>query len=416
VLPYLQQDIEDWPITIKELSRHYQDVLEVTGLAAKRDDLAHLFPLYLDKLNDLQPSAQAKRLLAAFDRSKSALRQVGITYGSSRLTIGPSRSQNKDCVYCRQCLYGCPFGVIYNSSHDIHRFSRAASDAFAYRPDIIVEKITDAKGTATVSGHDRLSHAPVQIEAERVFLAAGVVPSSKIVLKSLDAYDQPRVLLDSQYFILPIISARGDGKVPREALHTLSQIFLEIQDETISPYTIHLQLYTYNDILGKVMRKKFWFAPGLRDLVVQILQHRFIVIQGYLHSSHSGTMTLNLTRDTKTGKDRVVVQGRPNPETKQVICLVIDKLWKHFLKMGLFPLTPALDVTPPGRGFHSGGSFPMKIQPTGLDTDVLGRIAGLPHLHLVDASVFPSVPATTITLTAMANAHRIGSTWKQSPS
>jgi len=28
-------------------------------------------------------------------------------------------------------------------------------------------------------------------------------------------------------------------------------------------------------------------------------------------------------------------------------------------------------------------------------------------VHLLDASVFPSIPATTITLTVMANAHRI---------
>jgi choline dehydrogenase-like flavoprotein len=30
----------------------------------------------------------------------------------------------------------------------------------------------------------------------------------------------------------------------------------------------------------------------------------------------------------------------------------------------------------------------------------------------VDSSIFPSIPATTITLTAMANAHRIGDEWE----
>jgi choline dehydrogenase-like flavoprotein len=38
---------------------------------------------------------------------------------------------------------------------------------------------------------------------------------------------------------------------------------------------------------------------------------------------------------------------------------------------------------------------------------VLGRPAGWRRIHLVDASVFPTIPATTITYTAMANAHRI---------
>jgi hypothetical protein len=34
----------------------------------------------------------------------------------------------------------------------------------------------------------------------------------------------------------------------------------------------------------------------------------------------------------------------------------------------------------------------------------------LRRVHLVDASVLPSVPATTITLGVMANAHRIAAT------
>ena len=33
----------------------------------------------------------------------------------------------------------------------------------------------------------------------------------------------------------------------------------------------------------------------------------------------------------------------------------------------------------------------------------------LKRIHCIDASVLPSIPATTITLTIMANAYRIGS-------
>ena len=51
----------------------------------------------------------------------------------------------------------------------------------------------------------------------------------------------------------------------------------------------------------------------------------------------------------------------------------------------------------------------MRSDPGPLETDVFGRVQGWKRIHVVDASVFPSIPATTITLTAMANAHRIGS-------
>jgi choline dehydrogenase-like flavoprotein len=52
----------------------------------------------------------------------------------------------------------------------------------------------------------------------------------------------------------------------------------------------------------------------------------------------------------------------------------------------------------------------MRVNPGPLQVDVLGRPYGFANVHLVDASVFPSLPATTITLSVMANAHRIGST------
>jgi len=40
-------------------------------------------------------------------------------------------------------------------------------------------------------------------------------------------------------------------------------------------------------------------------------------------------------------------------------------------------------------------------------SDLLGRPAGLSRTHLLDASTFPSIPATTIAYTAMANSDRV---------
>jgi len=76
--------------------------------------------------------------------------------------------------------------------------------------------------------------------------------------------------------------------------------------------------------------------------------------------------------------------------------------------MRAIPMTPAMRVGKPGRGFHTGGTFPMRARPRRLETDTAGRPHGFSRLHVVDASVFPTLPATTITLSVMANAHRIG--------
>lgn len=49
----------------------------------------------------------------------------------------------------------------------------------------------------------------------------------------------------------------------------------------------------------------------------------------------------------------------------------------------------------------------MRENPGEAETVTLGRLPAWRRVHLVDASVFPSIPASTITYTVMASAHRI---------
>ena len=72
------------------------------------------------------------------------------------------------------------------------------------------------------------------------------------------------------------------------------------------------------------------------------------------------------------------------------------------------PVGPMMQVGLPGKSYHIGGSFPMTRSPGPLQTDLLGTLHGHRRVHLVDASVFPSIPATNSTFGAMANACRIG--------
>jgi choline dehydrogenase-like flavoprotein len=57
----------------------------------------------------------------------------------------------------------------------------------------------------------------------------------------------------------------------------------------------------------------------------------------------------------------------------------------------------------------------MKRSPAELETDTNGRLYGFKNVYLVDATTFPSIPSTTITLTAMANAYRIGQQTANTP-
>ncbi len=53
----------------------------------------------------------------------------------------------------------------------------------------------------------------------------------------------------------------------------------------------------------------------------------------------------------------------------------------------------------------------MRAEPGEFECDRLGRPTGFSRVHVVDATVLLNIPATTITLSVMANAHRIASAY-----
>ena len=108
---------------------------------------------------------------------------------------------------------------------------------------------------------------------------------------------------------------------------------------------------------------------------------------------------------------RLIVEGYPNQRAKTTLRRVVTKLFRNqkYFRATPFPFMGGLGA--PGRGNHSGGSFPMSKKPKEFETDTLGRPFGFENVNVVDSTIFPTVPATTITLTIMANAHRIASNY-----
>jgi choline dehydrogenase-like flavoprotein len=406
MLPFRDDDIADWPIKKADLADHYRAVTEITGFSGRRDDLEEILPLYANNPAALKSSRQATSFLAGLERQRDALRARGWRFGQSRLAVRPTDSpKGRGCVYCGYCMTGCVYGCIFNAADTVRELQQ--NDNFRYESDVIVTRLREQSGTVSIEGFHRITGAPLSFEAGRVYLAAGVIPTAQIVLRSQDAFDRPLTLRDSQYFLFPILRARGVSGVDSEALYTLSQAFLELSHPRISRHSVHLQVYTYSDTIASAVRQSL----GPLKMFARPILNRLLIVQGYLHSDESTSIQMTLRRDGNSngGKDYLELKGVPNPETKGAVKRVLRELQGQFRALGGFVVPPMLQISLPGRGFHCGGSLPMRAQqPTDFETDCLGRPRGWSRVHVVDASVLPSVPATTITFSVMANAHRIG--------
>ena len=172
--------------------------------------------------------------------------------------------------------------------------------------------------------------------------------------------------------------------------------------------TAHIQVYSNNDLISRAISKTFGPLQRPLGFLVRDLQERMLVAQGYLHSKHSSRIAVCLRKDSTTGQERLELRAELQASTRVQARKLVYQLCKNARRIGGIPLPMMLNIAEPGRGFHSGGSFPMSAEPRGFQTDLLGRLPGWKRVHAVDATVFPSIPATTITFSAMANAHRIG--------
>jgi choline dehydrogenase-like flavoprotein len=407
MLPYRDADIADWPIKITDLEKHYRAAAEIAGLSGQRDDLEELFPLHCDHPSAIQPSRQAELLLRNLQRHRAGLLERGWHFGRARVAIrAADTAKGIGCIRCGFCLYGCPYGCIYNSADTVQELR--AEKNFTYQRDVIVTTLREDSGQVIVRGHQRQTREPLSFEVNRVYLAAGVIPTAQILLRSQSAYDQPVRLQDSQYFLFPIVLARRTRDVQTEPLYTLSQLFIELCNPQISRHTVHMQLYTYSEMIGQAVRKTFGPLAGPLDRLARQLEERLLIVQGFVHSDESPSMSLTLKSTGANGGDCLQVTVRPNPQGRRVVKRVLREMLRQTRRLGGVALLPMLQMEEPGRSFHSGGSFPMREKPGAFESDCLGRPHGWNRVHAVDATVLPSVPATTITFSVMANAHRIG--------
>lgn len=390
VLPYAAKDMAGWPVTDADMTPHYRAVAEFLPITGIPDALEKVLPaLPMTGRTGIEPAQQAAELLRRFRNKAADLAAMGVHGGQARQAVDTS------CHRCGLCLHGCPYGLIWSARDTLAELR--LHPGFSYRPGAVVRRISEADGVVL-----HLDDG-TEITGTRAYLGAGVLETARILLAS-DPALSGLTLKDSQHAFLPMLHRWPNTTRPDKGrFHTLPQAFAEIDNPAVSPFLVHAQLYSWNEHFPRDLIQNYAAKIPFSTGFFTALARRLIVAQLFLHSDHSHRIALGLAPDGRL-TTRLDINPALDPTTKAAA----RHMGKAMSKLGLLPLTFAARPGAPGSSFHVGASVPMVTTPQKGQSDPLGRPAGWQRLHLIDASSLPAIPATTITFSVMANAHRIG--------
>ena len=403
IMPFTSAAFEGWPANAATMQRHYEAILRQIPFAGEEDDLATRFPLMRPPAPLPPMSPRSLGVLDAYEKHSSQLNRRGITIGKARLALDAEK-----CIRCGMCMTGCPYGLIYSAAQTFDMLRR--TNRVAFNGGFLAVRITEQANRVTVVTKEIATGQIRLFEADRVFVACGAIGTTRLVANSLGLFNVDLPMLESRQFVLPLLSLRATDDPRNKRDFTLNQfnVIVAPDGDPVDLSTLHF--YTFNPAfingLPKVLRTRSadWFQA-------QLLR-RLTVAFGYLPSWNSPRLRIHIgPRCEQLGlPDFHISSEAPPPGQRQMLRAVLLRLIQAARILDLYPVIPMLRLSAAGKSYHWGGSFPhMTDPPTIFSSDRLGCVGSWKRVHLVDAAVFPAVPAMTYGLTVMANAHRIAS-------
>jgi choline dehydrogenase-like flavoprotein len=409
-LPVDDCDTADWPVHRRDLAPFYARVLEDMPLSGGGGSLDDAFPTYTDRLGHLDPGRQGRRLLEDLDRVREKLNESGTYYGRARLAVRTASDANgQGCCSCGICFAGCPWDAIYSTAPRVREL--AASGRIGYwQGQAVIDVCEEADGvTLTIISTSDGARRRERFDA--VFVGAGPINSTRLMLASRRLFDRTLELRESQKFVLPMLRTSDAPGALDESFNTLAAVFYETKLQEIADHWVHVQMTPISDLVLRQLR----LQPGqsrhaLRTLLAPALR-RAMFCWVAMHSDQSSRVLLTLRQAGADGLPVLDLDVRVLPEATRAAKRVAWALYRQALAFRSLMVVPAMKFSNPGSGTHCGGSLPMRAEPRGdLDTDIFGRPFGWKRVFVVDSSILPSLPATTTAFTVMANAMRIAAT------
>ncbi|HEY5656738.1 MAG TPA: hypothetical protein VIY27_03015, partial [Myxococcota bacterium] len=176
VLPLARADFAGWPIAREDLEPHYEAVARRIGIAGRRDALAAFLGLDYSNAPPLKQLA-GFAFLGRHLAERAETDDFRIHAGLAPSAVDTRPASPTGCVHCGECMAGCARDAVHSARSALRGEIERGALRFVGRNVATVE--AGQGGVAVCCEDGRVERF------DRVFLCAGCVGTSEILMRSL---------------------------------------------------------------------------------------------------------------------------------------------------------------------------------------------------------------------------------------
>lgn len=381
MLPFTEVELRTWPIPFKALAPHYARIAELAGIAGSKDALDGYFGAKYVNRPAISVTPVLGRLSARIGARNGGRYQI--LAGANRCAIETRVQATHACTGCGECLAGCYRGAIYSARHSL---TAMLKDQRVKVINARVIRVDPHMGSIQI---ELAGEKPVINGFDRIFLAAGCLGSTEILMRSTGLVRANPVRTNSVH-VFPILNfGRGDGAV--RAHVSLANLILACVPDGHDAPMAQAQVYPNPDYLWRPQ-----MPAALWQLVrgaVAASRARLFWGRLFVHSDQSQSYLAGLRNDALILDEG---QAPDRAEPAQVLKSLKQAVTSGGLRVLTHPTILQKASVHYGSTFGYGNTI-LPIPATG---------EALPRIHICDSTVFPEMPAVSPTFTIMANARR----------
>ena len=378
----LENDYEEYWSVIKEdinsLIPNFENILEISSNSDK----------YLQyQTQELPIVKREKKLLERLKKINN--KKLSSDFSSIAMS---TKIDKNICQECGEYTWSCrPYSAW--SSHSLIK-KLVDAEKIIYLQNTSVYKIEENHTDNTCAIYTD-KHKKYDLEFNKIFVGAGAIGSSKIVLNSFEDISKIEIYTNDLISVPSINLSKKDTK-----LHTFTDLYIKYKDNKSNLFS---QYYGYSENLLKLSENAVPLVKYIKGLLKPLLRYSGGIFL-YLDQENSSSFVIE-----KEMGELVIKKGHepkkrnlfPSISTfflillkARIICLPFGK-WRKY-----------------GTSNHFGAQFSFsneteKRNKLNIQSDRKGRIKKMKNVHFIDSSVLPVLAPGPITFIVMLNAYRI---------